>query len=69
MSSSSYSWFTAYQSAARETDFSRLYGRIDLALKAIDERLDGPAKLEDTEFKEIQTALRALQMLSTDETF
>jgi hypothetical protein len=65
--SSSYSWFAAYRSAALETDFSQLYGRIDLALRAIEKRLDGPTKLDDSEFTEIQDALRALQMLSTDE--
>jgi hypothetical protein len=64
---SPYSWFPAYEAAAFETDFSRLYGRIDLALNAIEKRLDGPAKLEDAEFTEIQDALPALQMLSTDE--
>ena len=53
--------------AAFETDFSRLYGRIDQALKAIDKRLDEPIKLDDAEFSEIQYALRALQMLNTDE--
>jgi len=40
---------------------------MDLALKAIEERLDGPAKLDDLEFNEIQAALRALLMLTTDE--
>jgi hypothetical protein len=64
---SPYSWFAAYRAAALETDFSRLYRRIDEALKAIEKRLDGPTKLDDAEFTEIQDALRALQMLSTDE--
>jgi hypothetical protein len=53
--------------AAFETDFSQLYPRIDPALRAIDKRLDGPTKLDDAEFSEIQYALRALQMLNTDE--
>ena len=64
---SPYLWFPAYVAAAFETDFSRLYERIDEALKAIDQRLDGPTKLDDAEFTDIQYALRALQMLSTDE--
>jgi hypothetical protein len=64
---SPYSWFPAYIAAAFETDFSRLYERIDVALRAIEKRLDGPAKLEDAEYAEIHNALRALQMQSTDE--
>ena len=64
---SPYSWYPAYLAAALETDFSQLYPRIDSALRAIDKRLDGPTKLDDAEFSEIQYALRALQMLSTDE--
>jgi hypothetical protein len=67
MSSSPYSWFAAYRSAALEANFSRLYARIDLALRAIEQRLDGPTKLDEAEFAEIQGALRALQLLSTDE--
>jgi len=64
---SPYAWFPAYVTAAFETDFSQLYPRIDSALRAIDKRLDGPTKLDDAEFSEIQYALRALQMLNTDE--
>jgi hypothetical protein len=64
---SPYAWFPAYVAAAFETDFSRVYGRIDEALRAIQERLDGPTKIDDAEFADIQYALRALQMLSTDE--
>jgi len=64
---SPYAWFPAYVAAAFETDFSRLYRRIDEALKAIDKRLDEPTKLDDAEFADIEYALRALQMLSTDE--
>ena len=67
MSSSPYSWFAAYRSAALEANFSRLYARIDLALRAIEHRLDGPTKLDEAEVTEIQGALRALQLLSTDE--
>jgi hypothetical protein len=67
MSSQPYKWFAAYRSAALEDDFTRLYRRIDLALRAIEERLDGPAKLDELEFNEIQAALRALQLLGTDE--
>jgi hypothetical protein len=65
--SSPYSWFAAYKAAAFETDFSRLYRRIDLALRAIEKRLDGPKNLDEAEFTEIQGALRALQLLSNDE--
>ena len=64
---SPYSWFPAYIAAAFETDFARLYERIDVALKEIEERLDGPRKLDIAEYHEIQEALRALQQLSTDE--
>ena len=64
---SPYSWFPAYIAAAFETDFARLYERIDVALKEIEERLDGPRKLDTAEYHEIQDALRALQLLSTDE--
>jgi hypothetical protein len=67
MSSQPYRWFAAYRSAALERDLVRLRGRIDLSLKSIEERLDGTAKLEDLEFNEIQAALLALQLLSTDE--
>jgi hypothetical protein len=66
---SPYSWYPAYLAAALETDFSQLYQRIDLALRAIEKRLDGPKNLDDAEFTEIRHALRALQMLSTDENF
>jgi hypothetical protein len=64
---SPYSWYPAYIAAAFETDFARLYERIDVALKEIEERLDGPRKLDTAEYHEIQEALRALQQLSTDE--
>jgi hypothetical protein len=64
---SPFSWFAAYLAAAFKTDFSRLYERIDLALKAIETRLDGPKNLDDAEFTKMQDALRALPMLSTDE--
>jgi hypothetical protein len=59
---SPYSWFPAHITAAFETDFSRFYERIDLALKEIEERLDGPRKLDAAEYHEIQDALRTLQM-------
>jgi hypothetical protein len=62
-----YSWFPAYEAAAFETDFSLLYQRMDLALRAIEKRLDAPENLDNAEFTEIQDALRALQMLGTDE--
>jgi hypothetical protein len=65
---SRYSWSAAYEAAARETDFRRLHARIEGALKTIEERLDGPTKLDDTEFTDIQDALRALQMLRTEKT-
>lgn len=64
---SPYSWYPAYLAAALETDFFQLYERIDLALRAIERRLDEPMNLDDAEFAEIRHALRALQMLSTDE--
>jgi hypothetical protein len=67
MSAQPYRWFEAYRSAALERDLTRLRRRIDLALKAIEERLDGPVKLDDAEFGEIQAALRALQLLGTEE--
>jgi hypothetical protein len=67
MSSSPYSWFPAYIAAAFETDFSKPYGRIDEVLKAIDKRLDAARNLDLSEYNEIQGAIRALQMLSTDE--
>jgi hypothetical protein len=64
---SPFSWFAACIAAAFKTDFYRLYERIDLALKAIETRLDGPKNLDDAEFTRLQDALRAPPMLSTDE--
>jgi hypothetical protein len=45
---------------------SRLNARIDAALTAIDERLDGTTKLDDEEFNEMQAALLSLHTLSTE---
>jgi len=61
---SPYSWIAAYESATSEIDSARLNIRIAEALTAIEERLDGPTKLDDAEHKEIQNALLALQMRS-----
>jgi hypothetical protein len=66
MKPSRYSWFAAYESAALETDFTRLNARVEDALNAIESRLDGPARLEEAEHKEIQNALLSLQSLSAE---
>jgi hypothetical protein len=61
-----YSWSNAYRSAALETDFTKLYARIEEALTAIDKRLDGAAKLADAEFDELQAALHSLYEMSAE---
>jgi hypothetical protein len=63
---SQYSWSNAYRSAALETDFTKLYARIEDALTAIEKRLDGTAKLADAEFDELQAALHSLYEMSAE---
>jgi hypothetical protein len=63
---SQYSWSKAYRSAALETDFTKLYSRIEEALAAINNRLDGTAKLADAEFDELQAALHSLYEMSAE---
>jgi hypothetical protein len=63
---SQYSWSKAYRSAAVETDFTKLYARIEEALAAIEKRLDGSAKLADAEFDELQAALHSLYEMSAE---
>ena len=58
----SYSWYSAYQRAELETDFSRLADRIDEALNAIERRLP-QGRLDDAQFTELQAALRSLVLL------
>jgi|HubBroStandDraft_1064217.scaffolds.fasta_scaffold3517481_1 hypothetical protein len=66
MSRPPFDWYAAYEAAVFETDFSKLHERIDAALDAVEERLDGLAKLEDAEFSELQSALRSLLGLSAE---
>jgi hypothetical protein len=58
----SYSWYRPYQRAIIETEFARLADRIDEALTAIEHRL-GQGHLDDAEFAELQSALKALVLL------
>lgn len=58
----SYSWHRPYRRAVLETDFSLLADRIDDALTAIEHRL-GQGHLDDDEFAELQSALKALVLL------
>ena len=57
-----YSWYRPYQRAILEKDFSLLADRIDDALTAIEHRL-GQGHLDDTEFAELQVALKELVLL------
>jgi hypothetical protein len=66
MSRPPFSWYANYEAAVLETDFSKLDKRIDAALNAIERRLDRLAKLEEAEFRELQSALRSLQALSAE---
>ena len=68
MSRAPFPWYSDYEAAVLETDFSRLHKRIDAALNAIEKRLDRLSKLEETEFSELQAALRSLQALSSEQT-
>jgi hypothetical protein len=61
-----FAWYTAYESAVLETDFSKIHERIEVALNAIEKRLD-MSKLGDAEFKELQAALRSLAALSAEQ--
>ena len=61
---SPYSWFNTYKFAALETDLTELANRIEDALSAIETRLDGPTKLDEVEFNDIQSALYSLRKLS-----
>jgi hypothetical protein len=61
-----FSWYAAYEAVVSETDFSKLHERIDAALDAIEERLDGLSKFEDAEFSELQSALRSLLGMSAE---
>jgi hypothetical protein len=62
-----FAWYTAYESAVLETDFSKLHERIEVALNAIEKRLDTLSKLGEAEFNELQAALRSLAALSVDQ--
>jgi hypothetical protein len=66
MSRPAFSWYAAYEAVVSETDSSKVHERIDAALDAIEERLDGLSKLEDAEFSELQSALRSLLGLSAE---
>ena len=66
MSRPPFSWYAAYEAVVSETDFSKLHDRIDAALDAIEERLDGLSNLEDAEFNELQSALRSLLGMSAE---
>jgi hypothetical protein len=66
MSRARFPWYSDYEAAILETDFSHLHKRIDAALTAIENRLDRLSKLEEAEFSELQAALRSLQALSAE---
>jgi hypothetical protein len=66
MRHASYSWSKAYLSAALETDFTKLYARIEEALAAIDKRLYRTAKLTDAEFDELQRSLHSLHEMCSE---
>jgi hypothetical protein len=61
-----FAWYANYEAAVLETDFSQLHQRINAALNAIEKRLDRLSKLEEQEFRELQSALRSLQALSVE---
>ena len=61
-----FAWYANYEAAVLETDFSQLHKRINAALNTIEKRLDRLSKLEEEEFRELQSALRSLQALSAE---
>ena len=52
-----FAWYANYEAAVLETDFSQLHKRINAALNTIEKRLDRLSKLEEEEFRELQSAL------------
>ena len=48
-----YTWYAAYHAAVLEPDSAKMPNRIDAALRAIEDRLAGPAQIDDAE----QTAI------------
>jgi hypothetical protein len=61
-----YTWFLAYKSAVLETDAAEIPNRIHEALKAIENRVSGPSKLDDTEQKAIVAARAGLNSLKAE---
>ena len=61
-----YPWETTYVSAALETDFSKLIGRIGRARQAIKHRLATPTQIDDPEHRAIEDARRALATLEAE---
>jgi hypothetical protein len=48
-----YTWYAAYHAAVLEPDSANMPNRVDTALKGIEDRLAGPAQIDDAE----QTAI------------
>jgi hypothetical protein len=57
------SWQSAYKYAVLEPDPARMPHRIEVALKAIEERLRLPLEISSQEHKEIEHAQEALAVL------
>jgi hypothetical protein len=61
-----YFWQEIYRDAVLETDPAKMPTRIDAALMAINQRLHNPIEINSPEHKEIEHALRALEVLKAE---
>ena len=64
LSPSIYTWFSAYNAAFLEPDFVLVPERIREALRVIDDRLRGPAEMDEPERQAIVDAREGLAKLN-----
>jgi len=64
LSPSIYAWFSAYRTAVLEPDFTLVPERVREALRAIEERLNGPAQMDEAERQAIVDARAGLGKLN-----
>jgi hypothetical protein len=66
LSPSIYTWFSAYSAALHEPDFVLVPERVREALRVIDDRIGGPAEMDEPERQAISDARASLAKLNTE---
>jgi hypothetical protein len=61
--STTYSWQGAYECAVLETNPAHMAGRIDAALRAIEQRVGSTVRIDNTENEAIESARNGLAVL------